>query len=213
MYSETGRERDGKGLVVYIPEVSETTIDLLSFVEFETAADLRTAVEKLDGREFKGARVSCIPDVSSLPSTYPLTQYLSQEQPQEERPRERLGRSRSPPGRRGYPPAGDEYDRRGPPRGYSPRRHDYRDRSPRRDYYDARYRSPPRGLRAPPDDYPPPRRPYPEDPYDARAPLPRRGGYEPDPYLNGHDRPYDRPPRPRSPGRVYGGYDERPRYW
>ncbi|KAI9873721.1 MAG: hypothetical protein M1830_010676 [Pleopsidium flavum] len=58
VYSETGRERDGKG-----------------FVEFETAADLRTAVEKLDGREFKGARVSCIPDVSSLqitclPKTY-----------------------------------------------------------------------------------------------------------------------------------------------
>lgn len=37
-----------------------------SFVEFETAADLRTAVEKLDGREFKGVRVTCTPDVSSL---------------------------------------------------------------------------------------------------------------------------------------------------
>lgn len=34
-----------------------------SFVEFENAADLRTAVEKLDGREFKGQRVNCIADV------------------------------------------------------------------------------------------------------------------------------------------------------
>ena len=33
------------------------------FVEFETASDLKTAVEKLDGREFKGARVTCVPDV------------------------------------------------------------------------------------------------------------------------------------------------------
>ncbi|KAA8566780.1 hypothetical protein EYC84_009880 [Monilinia fructicola] len=46
VYSETGRDRDGKG----------------SFVEFETAADLKTAVEKLDGREFKGARVTCTAD-------------------------------------------------------------------------------------------------------------------------------------------------------
>lgn len=37
---------------------------VVSFVEFETAADLRTAVEKLDGREFKGARVQCLVDVS-----------------------------------------------------------------------------------------------------------------------------------------------------
>jgi hypothetical protein len=35
-----------------------------SFVEFETAADLKTAVEKLDGREFKGVRVTCTADVS-----------------------------------------------------------------------------------------------------------------------------------------------------
>lgn len=33
------------------------------FVEFDTAADLKTAVEKLDGREFKGARVTCTADV------------------------------------------------------------------------------------------------------------------------------------------------------
>jgi hypothetical protein len=32
-------------------------------VEFETAADLRTAVEKLDGREFKNARVICVANV------------------------------------------------------------------------------------------------------------------------------------------------------
>ena len=37
-----------------------------SFVEFETAADLRTAVEKLDGREFKNARVTCVANVRPL---------------------------------------------------------------------------------------------------------------------------------------------------
>lgn len=34
-----------------------------SFVEFETAVDLKTAVEKLDNREFKGQRVNCVADV------------------------------------------------------------------------------------------------------------------------------------------------------
>lgn len=34
-----------------------------SFVEFESAADLKVAVEKLDGREFKGSRVTCVADV------------------------------------------------------------------------------------------------------------------------------------------------------
>lgn len=34
-----------------------------SFVEFETAPDLKMAVEKLDGREFKGNRVQCVADV------------------------------------------------------------------------------------------------------------------------------------------------------
>ena len=33
------------------------------FVEFETANDLKTAIEKLDGRDFKGSRVSCVADV------------------------------------------------------------------------------------------------------------------------------------------------------
>ncbi|UKZ81037.1 hypothetical protein TrVFT333_008805 [Trichoderma virens FT-333] len=117
VYSETGRDSNGRG-----------------FVEFETAADLRTAVEKLDGREFKGSRVQCL--VDTQPDMPPG-------------PRDR-GRSRSP-GRRPYPPpAFDNYDRRGPPhRGYSREAgpsYGYRDRSPRREYYDdraPRYRSPP----------------------------------------------------------------------
>lgn len=33
------------------------------FVEFETAADLKKAVEALDGREFKEHRVTCTPNV------------------------------------------------------------------------------------------------------------------------------------------------------
>lgn len=149
-------------------------------MEFETAADLKAAVEKLDGREFKGARVTCVADT------------------QPDVPRDRA-RSRSPM-RRPYPPE-DDY-RRGPARGYSPRRDTYRDRSPpRRGYYDddrGRYgRSPPR-PRAPIDDYPPPRRGGFEDPY--------RRDYPPtDPYVNGHGRPpYERPPPrdypPRDPG-------------
>ena len=36
-----------------------------SFVEFENGADLKTAVEKLDKREFKGATVHCSQDVSA----------------------------------------------------------------------------------------------------------------------------------------------------
>ncbi|CAG8973491.1 hypothetical protein HYALB_00002816 [Hymenoscyphus albidus] len=166
VYSETGRDRDGKGAS--------------SFVEFETAADLKTAVEKLDGREFKGARVTCVADT------------------QPDIPRDRSARSRSPV-RRPYP---DDYDRRGPPRGYSPRRDGgYRDRSPpRRGYYDddrGRYgRSPPR-ARGPIDDYPPPRGRF-EDPY--------RRDYPPDPYVNGRP-PYDRGPRDYPP-RDRRGYGE-----
>jgi len=169
VYSETGRDRDGKG-----------------FVEFETAADLKTAVDKLDGREFKGARVTCIADA------------------QPDMPRDRI-RSRSP-NRRPYPV--DDYDRRGPPPRYSPRRDGYRDRSPpRRGYYDdrGRYeRSPPR-PRGPVDDYPPPTRSraY-EDPY--RRDYPPGGDY-----MNGHSRPYDRPPRDFQPREPYREY-ERGRY-
>jgi hypothetical protein len=40
-----------------------TKTNAFSFVEFETSADLKTAVEKLDGREFKGVTVQCTPDV------------------------------------------------------------------------------------------------------------------------------------------------------
>jgi hypothetical protein len=35
-----------------------------SFVEFETSADLKTAVEKLDQQDFKGQTVTCVADVS-----------------------------------------------------------------------------------------------------------------------------------------------------
>ncbi|EON65289.1 hypothetical protein W97_04527 [Coniosporium apollinis CBS 100218] len=189
VYSEVSRDRDGKG-----------------FVEYETGADLTNAVEKLDNREFKGQTVRCIADI------------------QPERPRDRF-RSRSPPpGRRGgygAPPDDYHHDRRGPPRaGYSPRRDDYRRRSPPpRDYYDPRDRYDRRGPPPVDDGYgrPPPR--YREDAYDARAPPPPRAAYEPDPYMNGHSRPYDRPPspggrRPRSPprGGYEDGYGRRP-YW
>ena len=33
------------------------------FVEFETSSDLKAAVEKLDGQEFKGTSVQCVADV------------------------------------------------------------------------------------------------------------------------------------------------------
>ncbi|KAF9889133.1 serine arginine-rich splicing factor [Aspergillus nanangensis] len=161
VYSETGREV-GRG-----------------FVEFETANDLKTAVEKLDGREFKGSRIQAF-DERTLRDPY---------------------RSRSP--RRSYPPM-EEYDRRfPPPRGYSPRAH-YRERSPiplRRDYYERDGY----GRRTPPrpriDDYPPPRRPY-DDPYDVRPPPPPR--YD-DPYIQA--RPYGRPRTP--PRGEYVPYDRR----
>ncbi|KAJ0319275.1 hypothetical protein COL5a_010228 [Colletotrichum fioriniae] len=184
VYSETPRDGNGRG-----------------FVEFETAADLRTAVEKLDGREFKGSRVTCVADTQ--PDMPPRGDMRS-------------ARSRSPGGgRRPYPPPVDDYDRRGPPRGYSPRRdgyrEGYRERSPRREYYDerARYRSPPR---RPMDDYPPPRGRY-DDPYRRDYPPP------PDPYVNGRG-PYDRPPRdfpPREAGYPRDGYpreyERGGRYW
>jgi hypothetical protein len=36
------------------------------FVEFETGADLKTAVDNLDGKQFKEATVHCVQDVSAL---------------------------------------------------------------------------------------------------------------------------------------------------
>lgn len=180
-----------------------------SFVEYETDADLKNAVEKIDGRDFKGQPVTATADIQpDRPARY---------------------RSRSPM-RRGYGPRGgydDYYDRPPPPRGYSPR--GYRERSPppRRDYYDSRDRygrspPPPRGGRPPMDDPYPPRRAY--DDY----PPPRRGygggggpppAYPDDGYGNGGRGGYDRgapmsppPPRRRTPPppRDYeGGYGGR----
>ncbi|KAJ5287520.1 Pre-RNA splicing factor Srp2 [Penicillium angulare] len=178
VYSETGREQ-GRG-----------------FVEFETANDLKTAVEKLDQTDFKGVHERTLP--YDPPPSQIQTNF-------DDRPPRDPYRSRSP--RRPYPPM-DEYDRRFPtPRGYSPRDH-YRERSPipmRRDYYERDgygRRTPPRPRM---EDYPPPRRPY-DDPYDGRPPPPPRH-YE-DPYLA--TRPYARPRTP--PRGEYVAY-ERPRYW
>ncbi|KAK3684569.1 hypothetical protein LTR37_020132 [Vermiconidia calcicola] len=215
VYSEVGRERDpsgtGKG-----------------FVEYETAADLATAVDKLDNHTFKDSTVRCISDVflSVYSATSTRHPYANTRKPQSEvpRPRERFrSRSPGPRGGRGYggpPPGGDDYyDRRGPPRGYSPRRDDYRRRTPPpRGYYEDpredRYGPPRRGP--PMEDYPPPPRGrYPDDRYGA-PPPPR--GYEPEPYMNGHGRePYARPPlSPRRDGGRggydRGGYEPRP-YW
>ena len=39
---------------------------LSSFVEFENAGDLKTAVEKLDRQDFKGSIVECVADVCVL---------------------------------------------------------------------------------------------------------------------------------------------------
>lgn len=197
------------------------TLTCASFVEYETAADLRTAVEKLDRREFKGQEVSCKEEVSDPPPPPPFKP-RPYGGPEGDRARDRY-RSRSPARRGGgYPPAPyggeDDYYRRGPPRGYSPRRDEYRRRTPPpREFYDRErgYRGgSPRG-RGPPEEYGPPRR-Y-EDPYGA----PPRGRYAEDPYANGHARPYEggRPPspgrRPRSPGRppYEEGYPPRGRYW
>ncbi|KIW65965.1 hypothetical protein PV04_08178 [Phialophora macrospora] len=170
VYSETGRDRDGKG-----------------FVEFETAADLKTAVEKLDGQTFKGATVHCTADI------------------QDEKPDARSYRQRSPPrGRHG--PLDD--DRRPPPRGWSPRGYG-RERSPGRrppvdDYYERGY-----GRRSPPRDYgPPPPRRYDADPYDPRGPPPPPVRGYGDPYARGD--PYGRPRSPPRYGYAGGyGYDDR----
>lgn len=51
----------------------KSSADPWRFVEFETAGDLKTAVDKLDDREFKGSRVACVADVSltsRIESTY-----------------------------------------------------------------------------------------------------------------------------------------------
>ncbi|OAA61180.1 pre-RNA splicing factor [Niveomyces insectorum RCEF 264] len=187
VYSETSRSGDG-------------------IVDFETAQDLSTAIEKLNSTEFKGKVVTC---TASLHTDFA--------------PRDGRNRSRSPIGRgRPYGPPRDDYDRRGPPPlrgGYSPRRDgpgyrdNYRDRSPHRGYYDDRMRYPTPPRRAPIDDYPPPPPRRYDDPY--------RRDYPPsDPYVNNRG-PYDRPPPPRDfPPRDVGyprdgGYprDYDRRYW
>lgn len=205
--------RGKRFLSIVLPDLQLTLYH--SFVEFETANDLKTAVEKLDGREFKGARVTCTQDVGSPSGVTPertAFNFYDQVQPIDDRPARDPYRSRSP--MRRYP-GYDDYDRRGPPRGYSPRTH-YRERSPppRRDYYERD----PYGRRSPPpppprsryDDYPPPRRPY-DDQYDFRGPPPRHfdDPYAPParPYAGG--RPTRSPPPPRG---EYAGYDRRP-YW
>ena len=194
----------------------------LRFVEFETGVDLKTAVEKLDGREFKTVTVHCTADVSA---GYPIritdrADLLTQIYPQiqEDRPTDKPYRTRSPgPRGRNYGPPGADgyYDRRGPPpRDFSPRGYN-RERSPRGrtdDYYGRDYsrRTPPRG-----DPYgpPPPRRgPYDYDPYSRGAPPPPPRGYA-DPYARNGD-PYARPRSPRGYG-SYGGYgdDYERRHW
>ncbi|KAI9864429.1 MAG: hypothetical protein M1824_005132 [Vezdaea acicularis] len=156
VYSETGRERD-KG-----------------YVEFETEADLMTAIEKLNNTDFKDTTVTCVAQISE-----PTTR---------EYPRRR---SRSPRGR--YPPP-EGYDRR---RGYTPPPRDpYRARSPpRRDeYYRRGYEREPYG-----DPYPPrPGRGY-DDPYYARPRDPYREPYASSgypPYPERDRSPGHRPPRP-----------------
>ncbi|EFX01771.1 pre-RNA splicing factor [Grosmannia clavigera kw1407] len=201
-------------------------------VEFESAQDLATAIEKLDNTEFRDKIVTCsvgvslaVSDLSASASVCLLTMYsqVFTDMP----PRDGRGRSRSPhPGRRPYGmPPRDDYDhRRGPPpppRGYSPSRRgeaayreSYRDRSPppRREYFDDRMHYPTSPRRGPVEDYPPPSRRY-DDPY--------RREYPPsDPYANNRA-PYGRPPPPRDfPPRDVGypregGYsrDYDRRYW
>ncbi|KAJ6256695.1 Pre-mRNA-splicing factor [Drechslerella dactyloides] len=104
VFSEVSRNRDGSGIV-----------------EFETADDLRIAINKLDNYDFKGGRVSCTSDnvIMEWNINHPPL-LLGQFAPQSRNSR---GRSRSPPppGRRnggGYSPP-----REG--RGYSPRRGGY----------------------------------------------------------------------------------------
>lgn len=67
VYSEITRERDPGGLGVgYVRThmVQTHNTDNRRYVEYETAQDLKTAIEKLDGADFKGSAVHCIDDVS-----------------------------------------------------------------------------------------------------------------------------------------------------
>jgi len=183
VYSEVGRERDGRG-----------------FVEYETMADLRAAAEKLDNREFKGNSVRCVADPQ-------------EERPRDRfRSRSPGPRGRYPPGGAGgddyyerrpraYSPRRDDYRRRSPPREYYNREERYA-RPPSR--------GPPR--RGPVDDYGPPRRyddPY--GPPPARG-APYEDPYINGHGAHGRPYAGPPSPRRRSPGRapVYdGSYDRR----
>ncbi|KKA27460.1 hypothetical protein TD95_004999 [Thielaviopsis punctulata] len=207
IYSETARDRPGQG-----------------FVEFDSDADLRAAVEKLHNKEFKGNHVTCVADPQP---DFPMGMS------RDPRKRSRSPMMRRPYGRSGMGPVmgpgphahhshhGDhEYDRRGPmpPRGYSPHRDDYRiqyrDRSPRRPYYDDRhgYPSPPR--RGPMmDDYG--RRPY-DDPYRreyTHAPPP--DPYSRPPPVYGNRPPKDYQPRDGYSREPYPprSYNRNAGYW
>ncbi|UKZ55267.1 hypothetical protein TrVGV298_009087 [Trichoderma virens] len=209
VYSETGRDSNGRG-----------------FVEFETAADLRTAVEKLDGREFKGSRVQCLVDVSCCHDSLshaPHTGQLLTHVHFRLNPTCHLGHGIvADPARQGA--------------GHTRLQHlitmtaedrlteDTVARPARRmatviealvasitmTEHPAIVRPP----RRPVEDYPPPRGRY-EEPYRRDYPPP------PDPYANGGRPAYDRPPRefpPREPAYPREGgyardYDRGGRYW
>ncbi|KAK6538767.1 hypothetical protein TWF694_010337 [Orbilia ellipsospora] len=116
VFSEVSRNRDGSGIV-----------------EFETADDLRIAINKLDNYDFKGGRVSCTSDSRTTSrgrsrSPPPPQGRLNGYSPVRE------GRGYSPRGGRGngYPPPRGEGGRRYSPRGSrgysSPRGGENRDR-------------------------------------------------------------------------------------
>ena len=47
----------------HTPIQCRIVINIARFVEFETAGDLKIAVDKLDNQDFKGASVRCLADV------------------------------------------------------------------------------------------------------------------------------------------------------
>ena len=52
---------------IYASILCHTVIKSSRFVEFETAGDLKVAVDKLDNQDFKGASVRCLADVRFPP--------------------------------------------------------------------------------------------------------------------------------------------------
>ncbi|KAA8914301.1 hypothetical protein FN846DRAFT_897010 [Sphaerosporella brunnea] len=221
VYSDMSRERDGRGTV-----------------EFETLEDLKRACQFLDQSEYRGYRVTCVPDEGATVGggngggRYAGSAGYGGPRGRSVSPH-RGGYSRrySPPPPRNSPPRyggrGSRYD--------SPPHRGYRERSPpprggRDPYYGgpggARERSPQSRRPPPMDDYPPPRPGYGGGRTDDYPP-PRRG-YEDDAGYHGangssrggrYDDRRGYPPSPprgaRSPppgGRTAppprGGYDE-----